>query len=204
MFPIPAHTDTIITKWWWTKDQEDGYYPKDLLVTGTAFKKIPRWENTSNATSSGRNREPAAAIIAVVVVVVCDPACNKALNLYIDMVDFSGGLWCWRGTINHINFPIVKKVTTTHNIHHINLCGGFTRFLNLIFAMWTINWVGDYLILWKLYLFIYLFKQNMAREKDGTHYASGMWHKDDGVATFDVHDHAHALIEVKDSSGFYH
>lgn len=101
MLPIPAHTEINITKWWWIKDQEDGYYQKDLLVTGTAFKKITRWENTSDATSSSRNREPAAAIVVVVVVVVvivCDTARNKALNLYIDMVDVSGGFWCWRGT----------------------------------------------------------------------------------------------------------
>lgn len=54
--------------------------------------------------------------------------------------------------------------------------------------------------------FIYLFKQNMASEKDGAHCASGMWRKDDGVGTFDIHDHdhAHALIEVKGSSGYYH
>lgn len=48
----------------------------------------------------------------------------------------------------------------------------------------------------------------MASEKDGAHCASGMWHKDDGVGTLDIHDHdhdhAHALIEVKDSSGYYH
>lgn len=142
MLPIPAHTEINITKWWWIKDQEDGYYQKDLLVTGTAFKKITRWENTSDATSSSRNREPAAAIVVVVVVViVCDTARNKALNLYIDIY----GRFFWRfmmlegNKIHHINFSKVKKVIATRNTHHINFCGGLTRFLNLISAMWTIN-----------------------------------------------------------------